>query len=34
MNRRKDELLTAFVAGCCFGILIGFLAFALMRSFW
>ena len=34
MNRRQDELLTAFVAGVCFGFLIGILTFALMRSFW
>ena len=34
MNKWRDELLTAFIAGGCFGFLIGVLTFALMRSFW
>ena len=33
MKRRHDDLITAFVAGACFGILIGILFMALVRSF-
>ena len=31
--KRNEDLLTAFVAGACFGILIGLLFMALVRSF-
>ena len=33
MKSRHDDLITAFVAGACFGFLIGFLFMALVRSF-
>lgn len=33
MKRRNDDLITAFVAGACFGSLIGLLFMALVRSF-
>ena len=33
MNRWRDELLMAFVAGGCFGFLIGILFIVLMRLF-
>lgn len=33
MKRRHDDLITAFVAGACFGVLTGLLFMALVRSF-